>query len=109
MPAPAESRTLGRASLEGLPERGRSPTSRAVPARRVPEASGRLIETYAKERQPDETAPAFFRRIGAARQKELLADLEQLLPAQARAEDFVDPGQDGGPFTVETKSGECAR
>jgi hypothetical protein len=38
----------------------------------------------------------------------MLADLEQLLPAQAQPEDFVDPGQDVGAFAVETKSGECA-
>jgi len=79
-----------------------------IPARRIPEATERLVELYAKERLPDESAPAFFRRIGAARQKELLADLEQLVPAQARPEDFVDPGQDGETFVVETKSGECA-
>jgi sulfite reductase (NADPH) hemoprotein beta-component len=79
-----------------------------VPARRVPEAAARLIGLYAKERLRDETAAAFFRRIGPGRQKELLADLERLTPADARPEDFVDPGQEEGAFAVETKSGECA-
>ena len=79
-----------------------------VPVRRVPEAIRRLLELYGGERLPGESAPAFFRRIGAARQKELLLDLERLLPADAAPEDFVDPGQEGDAFTVETKSGECA-
>jgi sulfite reductase beta subunit-like hemoprotein len=79
-----------------------------IPARRIPEATERLLELYAKERLPDESAPAFFRRIGAARQKELLADLGLLPSAQAQPEDFVDPGQDVGAFAVETKIGECA-
>jgi sulfite reductase (NADPH) hemoprotein beta-component len=79
-----------------------------VPARRIPQATERLLKLYASERQPGESAPAFFRRIGAGRQKALLADLERLLPADAAPEDFVDPGQEGASFTVETKSGECA-
>jgi sulfite reductase (NADPH) hemoprotein beta-component len=79
-----------------------------VPARRIPQATQRLLELFASEGLPGESAPAFFRRIGPIRQKELLSDLERLLPAEAALEDFVDPGQEGEAFTVETKSGECA-
>jgi len=81
-----------------------------VPARRVPDAVERLLRLYGSEGAPGESAPAFFRRIGAARQKELLLDLERLSPEEARPDDFVDLGQDAETtFTVEATAGECAR
>lgn len=81
-----------------------------VPARRIPEAVERLLRLYAAERLDDESAPAFFRRIGPERQKALLLDLERLTPDDAREEDFVDLGQDvDEAFAVEAGPGECAR
>jgi sulfite reductase (NADPH) hemoprotein beta-component len=80
-----------------------------IPARRLPEAVEALIRLYQDEKSPDETAPAFFRRIGAPRQKALLANLERLTLEEALLEDFVDPGQEGeSTFEVDVKAGECA-
>lgn len=69
-------------------------TAAKIPARRVPQAVERLLRIYAAERDRDESAEAFFRRIGAAGLKPRLADLETLSPADATSEDFLDLGQE---------------
>ena len=80
-----------------------------IPARRVPEAVERLLKLYGSEGAPGETAASYFRRIGAERQKALLADFELLTAEDAEPEDFVDPGQEGdAAFVVDVKTGECA-
>lgn len=80
-----------------------------VPARRVPQAVERLLELFRDEARPEESPAAFFRRVGAARQKQVLAPLEALTAETAAPEDYVDPGQEGdGAFTVDVKPGECA-
>jgi sulfite reductase beta subunit-like hemoprotein len=78
-----------------------------VPARRVSESVDRLLGLFEAERDPDETARAYFARVDVARVKALLADLEALAPGDARPEDFVDLG-DRGEFTVEVAEGECS-
>ena len=50
---------------------------------------------------------AFFARVDLARVKPLLADLERLDAADARAEDFVDLG-DQAAFKLEALEGECS-
>jgi sulfite reductase (NADPH) hemoprotein beta-component len=78
-----------------------------IPARRGPQATERLAEFYAAERQGDETAAAFFSRVDIKKVKALLADLEPLAPEDAKPEDFIDLAEDHA-FAPETSEGECA-
>ena len=78
-----------------------------VPARRSGEALERLVGLYTRERQPGETAKAFFRRVELPRVKALLADLEALTAETASATDYQDIGEDTA-FEVSTLEGECS-
>src|SRR5476649_2623921 len=51
-----------------------------IPARRMPEVVERLIDLYARNRQADETATAFFGRVELDVVKATLTDLEKLRP-----------------------------
>ncbi len=77
-----------------------------VPARRVPEALERLAALYLEARAPGEQAGAFFEREHA-RAAAALAGLEELRLEEARAADFVEPGETE-PFQPSTQEGECA-
>jgi sulfite reductase (NADPH) hemoprotein beta-component len=78
-----------------------------VPARRVPQVVERLIDLYARDRQPEETAAAFFGRVELDLVKQTLADLERLQPGDAVPLDFVDLGE-AHDFVPEVMDGECA-
>jgi sulfite reductase beta subunit-like hemoprotein len=78
-----------------------------VPARRSGEALERLVGLYEREREPGETAKAFFRRVELPRVKALLADLEALTAETASATDYQDIGEDTA-FEVSTLEGECS-
>jgi len=78
-----------------------------VPARRIPEVVERLIDLYARERQPGESATAFYGRIDLGRVKALLADLERLQPGDAMPADFVDLGE-ADEFAPVVLEGECS-
>jgi sulfite reductase (NADPH) hemoprotein beta-component len=78
-----------------------------VPARRISEVVSRLVTLYRAEREADEDAAAFFRRLEPSRVKALLGDLEALTAEDAVAEDFVDLGEDH-EFRVEALEGECS-
>jgi sulfite reductase (NADPH) hemoprotein beta-component len=77
-----------------------------IPARRIPQAVDRLIDLYARNRQPGETATAFFGRVEIDRVTSLLADLERLQPGDAVPADFVDLGE-ASDFAPEVMEGEC--
>lgn len=77
-----------------------------VPARRIPQVVERLVALYVAQRAEGETAAAFFRRVELPRVKALLAELEDLTPADATPADFIDLGEDT-EFKVETQEGEC--
>ena len=62
---------------------------------------------HEQQRTPRETATAFFGRVDQARAKAVLADLEHLTIEDARAEDFIDPGDDRA-FVPDVQEGECA-
>src|SRR4029077_7262706 len=51
-----------------------------IPARRIPQAVERLIDLYATERRPGETAAQFFGRVEMEVVKGRLAELETLRP-----------------------------
>ena len=78
-----------------------------VPARRCPEALDRLVALYASERADGETLAAFLRRADAGRLKGVLHDLEDVSEQDARAEDFVDLGEEQA-FAPEVLDGECS-
>jgi sulfite reductase beta subunit-like hemoprotein len=78
-----------------------------IPARRVPEAIDRLVSLYERERQPRETAIAFFARLDTARARAAVLDLEQMTAEQATPEDFIDPGEDR-MFVPDVQDGECS-
>ena len=78
-----------------------------VPARRIPEVVERLIEMYARERNADESAPDFFRRVSVERVRLELADLERLTQQDAVPTDYVDLAE-AAEFAPEVMDGECA-
>ena len=55
-----------------------------VPARRMTVALERLLDLYVNDRQADESATSFFRRVDVARVKSVLSDLEQMTPETVR-------------------------
>lgn len=78
-----------------------------VPARRMTLALERLLALYAQDRNPGESATSFFMRVDVARVKSVLADLEQMTPEMAMAEDFVDLAETA-EFKPEIQEGECS-
>jgi sulfite reductase (NADPH) hemoprotein beta-component len=78
-----------------------------IPARRAVAAVERLIELYREERTAGEEPDAFFRRADRERLHALVADLEHLDLEDAKAEDFVDLGEDQ-EFRPDVQEGECA-
>jgi len=78
-----------------------------IPARRVPEAITRLLALFRDERQPEETALAFFKRVAPQRIEASLADLVNITPADLKPEDYQDLGDDK-PFELSHQEGECA-
>ena len=78
-----------------------------LPARRVPDAVVRLLELYQKERTEGEAPLAYFRRVEPEAVKRAVADLAAFDAATAKAEDWLDHG-DEQPFKVAIGQGECA-
>ncbi|HYB90636.1 MAG TPA: nitrite/sulfite reductase [Candidatus Binataceae bacterium] len=78
-----------------------------IPARRLSEALGRLLEWYRDKRSPGESARQFFSRAELDEIDALLADLCEISARDAKPEDYIDIGEDHA-FTGETKEGECA-
>jgi len=96
---------VGGGSVEGSATFGR--LAAKIPARRIPEAVERLIDLYAREREPGESAPAFFARVTVERVRGIIADLEPLDAGTAAPTDFVDLGETG-EFAPEILDGECS-
>ena len=78
-----------------------------VPARRIADVVDRLIAMYARERQPGESADAFFARVDVTHARAELADLERLTAADAVPADFVDLGE-ADAFAPVVLDGECS-
>lgn len=80
----------------------------AIPSKRVPEAVALLTDTFAKERQGDETFQAWAHRIGRRKIKEMMSVLCDV-PSFERAPDLY---RDWGDVRVYTTGdigvGECA-
>jgi sulfite reductase beta subunit-like hemoprotein len=78
-----------------------------VPARRVGDAVVRLLELWQREKQEGEAPLAYFRRVEPEVVKRAVADLAGFDPATAKAEEYLDLG-DESPFVVAIGQGECA-
>jgi sulfite reductase beta subunit-like hemoprotein len=78
-----------------------------IPARRIPDAVERLIDLYARERNGDESATAFFARVDLDAVRVELADLARLEPDDAGPDDFIDLAE-AGEFAPEVLEGECS-
>ena len=78
-----------------------------IPARRLPEAVDRLIELYARDREPGEPAATFFGRVDVNVVRAELADLDRVDPEDLVPADFIDLGEEGA-FAPEIMEGECS-
>jgi hypothetical protein len=78
-----------------------------VPARRIPEVVERLINLYASERRPDESATQFFERVDVERVKFVLVPLERITPEDAVPDDYIDLAE-AGEFAPVVMDGECS-
>lgn len=80
----------------------------AIPSKRVPEAVSMLTESYAKERQGDESFKAWAHRVGRRRIKEMMSALCNV-PAFEDAPDLYRDWGDVRVFTTgDVGVGECA-
>ncbi|MDO8795785.1 MAG: nitrite/sulfite reductase [Vicinamibacterales bacterium] len=78
-----------------------------VPVRRIPDAVERLIDLYASERRPGESATGFFERVDIERVKHVLIPLERLTAEDAVPDDYVDLAE-AGEFAPVVMDGECS-
>jgi sulfite reductase beta subunit-like hemoprotein len=78
-----------------------------IPARRIPQAVERLIDLYARDRTPGESATGYFGRVELDVVKTELADRERLQPGDAVLAEFMDLGE-ATEFAPEVMEGECA-
>jgi sulfite reductase beta subunit-like hemoprotein len=78
-----------------------------VPARRIPEVVERLINLYASDRRPDESATDFFERVDVERVKHVLIPLERITAEDAVPDDYVDLAE-AGEFAPVVMDGECS-
>jgi sulfite reductase (NADPH) hemoprotein beta-component len=77
-----------------------------VPVSRIPDAVLKLVALYLAQRTAGESAGDFFSRAHD-QARAALAPLEELRIEDARAEDFIEPGQDQD-FRPAVQDGECA-
>jgi len=95
---------LGGFTQEGLAKFGK-PTLQ-LPARRVPEATQKLLSFYQSDRHASENFRAFVDRVGTARIKEVLQEFTAVSANDPQA--YEDLGAEGVAFKMEMGKGECA-
>jgi sulfite reductase (NADPH) hemoprotein beta-component len=79
-----------------------------IPARRITEAAGRLIDLYREQRQTEtEDLGAFYRRIAPSVATERLKDLIEVDATQTTPDDFIDLGESQA-FDPVVMDGECS-
>jgi len=79
-----------------------------VPARRIVEAAGRLVDLYREQRENDsEDLGAFYRRIQPSVVTERLKDLAELNANATSPDDFIDLGESQA-FDPVVMDGECS-
>jgi sulfite reductase (NADPH) hemoprotein beta-component len=79
-----------------------------IPARRIVEATARLVELYREQRTSDtEELGAFYRRIQPSVAAERLKDLAELNATETTSDDFIDLGESQA-FDPVVMDGECS-
>jgi sulfite reductase (NADPH) hemoprotein beta-component len=79
-----------------------------IPARRIADAAGRLVDLYREQRQSEaEDLGAFFRRIPPSVASERLKDLVELNANDTTPDDFIDLGESQA-FDPVVMDGECS-
>jgi sulfite reductase (NADPH) hemoprotein beta-component len=79
-----------------------------IPARRIVEAAGRLVDLYREQRESHtEDLGAFYRRIQPSIAAERLKDLVELNANDTTPEDFIDLGESQA-FDPVVMDGECS-
>jgi sulfite reductase beta subunit-like hemoprotein len=79
-----------------------------VPARRIVEAAGRLVDLYREQRESDtEELGAFYRRIQPSIAADRLKDLVELNANDTTPDDFIDLGESQA-FDPVVMDGECS-
>ncbi len=78
-----------------------------VPSKNAPALVGRLLDLYHAERVDGEKFDGFVERIGAARIREAVKDLTDLLPQADAPDAYIDWGGEA-QFRVKVGVGECA-
>jgi sulfite reductase beta subunit-like hemoprotein len=79
-----------------------------IPARRIAEAAGRLVDLYREQRETDtEDLGAFYRRIQPSIAADRLKDLVELNANQTMPDDFIDLGESQA-FDPVVMDGECS-
>ena len=79
-----------------------------VPARRIVEAAGRLVDLYREQRESDtEDLGAFYRRIQPSIATDRLKDLVELNANDTTPDDFIDLGESQA-FDPVVMDGECS-
>jgi len=96
---------VGGRTAEGVAEFGHR--LGMVPAKRVPEATRRILELYRGERQKGEGFRAWVERAGEERLKKELDPYRTLPPFSEKPEMYEDLGA-LGEFKLEVGKGECA-
>jgi len=79
-----------------------------IPARRIAEAAGRLVDLYREQRESDtEDLGAFYRRIQPSIAADRLRDLVELNANATTPDDFIDLGESQA-FDPVVMDGECS-
>jgi sulfite reductase (NADPH) hemoprotein beta-component len=79
-----------------------------IPARRIVEAAGRLVDLYREQRQSEaEDLGAFYRRIQPSVAADRLKDLVELNANDTTPDDFIDLGESQA-FDPVVMDGECS-
>ena len=79
-----------------------------VPARRIVEAAGRLVDLYREQRESEtEDLGAFYRRIQPSIAADRLKDLAELNANETTPDDFIDLGESQA-FDPVVMDGECS-
>jgi sulfite reductase (NADPH) hemoprotein beta-component len=79
-----------------------------IPARRITEAAGRLVDLYREQRESEtEDLGAFYRRIAPSVATERLKDLVELDASATSPDDFIDLGESQA-FDPVVMDGECS-
>jgi sulfite reductase (NADPH) hemoprotein beta-component len=79
-----------------------------VPARRIVEAAGRLVDLYREQRESEtEELGAFYRRIQPSVAADRLKDLAELNANETTPDDFIDLGESQA-FDPVVMDGECS-